>query len=1038
MILSFYPLNISLQIPNKISRSGRSFSRFTLLFVFLISFNHSIFSQPIFEKGYLSILNYTTEDYKKEAQNFAIIQDKRGVMYFGNNRGVLEYDGKFWRPIDIKEKPVFSLAIDENGKIFVGSMNEFGYLAPDSVGNLQYHSLIQYLNENDKNFGDVWKTFATSEGVYFQTSGAIFRWDADSIRVWTSENEYHFSFFVNGEFFVREKETGLKIMKEDTLILLNTGKKFDTLDIYGMVPYSKNEALIVTDKHGIYHLYNTDKPNETRIVTYFTVIDNFLDENAINNVIKIDDHKYSFGTWGSGVILFDQSTGQFEVINKISGLQDEIVNFQFLDDRGNLWLALSDGITMAAVGSPVTFYKDNTGLDATIESITRFNNHLCVATHLGSLYLTHLQGLNIPPIYYSNAFDNKPGFVQIGEVASESWGLLSFELKNEKFLLVILNDKVVIIDKDNKVCEKIYNSSWDVYQSKQDPSRVFIGIDEGLESIYRKNGEWIKEGKTQGINERIYKITEDPSGKLWMGTNNGSVYVMNITNFNLVKENPKVIRYDTTHGLPEGDIYVELVNDKPLFATGKGLYTFLPGQERFEPDTTYGMEFADGSRYIHRLSQDHDGYIWMVTYLEKTKEYETGFLKPLEGGGYRWIKEPFLSFSKGVIHAIHHDEGGVTWLGGVEGLYRYDSRVEKNFSQDYYTLIRKVALRGDSAIFMGAFFDNKGVIVTNQPESLIPIFRYADNSLTFEFSALNNEDEIPVLFSYYLEGYDKKWSDWSTEFKKEYTNLHEKTYKFHVKSKNLYEHEGKKAVYTFTILPPWHRTILAYIGYVLFFIGFVYTVVTVYTRGLRAIIRERTAEIREQKDEIEEKNRDIVASIQYASRIQTALLPPGDYIKELFPERFILFLPRDIVSGDYYWMTKKNNKIFTVTADCTGHGVPGAFMSMLGVAFLNEITSKVKDIHANEILDQLRDQVVKSLRQTGETGESQDGMDLALYILDTEKMKLEFAGANNPLFLFRNKELEVIKPDKMPIGISMKIDLPFTNHVIDVKKGDLL
>ncbi len=113
-------------------------------------------------------------------------------------------------------------------------------------------------------------------------------------------------------------------------------------------------------------------------------------------------------------------------------------------------------------------------------------------------------------------------------------------------------------------------------------------------------------------------------------------------------------------------------------------------------------------------------------------------------------------------------------------------------------------------------------------------------------------------------------------------------------------------------------------------------------------------------------------------------------------------------------------------------------MSMLGMTFLNEITSKADDIHANEILDQLRDQVVKSLRQTGETGESQDGMDLALFILDTEKMKLEFAGANNPLFLFRNKELEIIKPDKMPIGISLKIDLPFTNHVIDVKKGDLL
>ena len=118
------------------------------------------------------------------------------------------------------------------------------------------------------------------------------------------------------------------------------------------------------------------------------------------------------------------------------------------------------------------------------------------------------------------------------------------------------------------------------------------------------------------------------------------------------------------------------------------------------------------------------------------------------------------------------------------------------------------------------------------------------------------------------------------------------------------------------------------------------------------------------------------------------MLPPGDYIDSLMPDRFIFFRPRDIVSGDFYWLTKKNNKIICAVADCTGHGVPGAFMSLLGIAYLNEIVNKKKNISANEILDELRFQVINSLRQTGREGETQDGMDLALFILDPDEMTL--------------------------------------------------
>ena len=189
---------------------------------------------------------------------------------------------------------------------------------------------------------------------------------------------------------------------------------------------------------------------------------------------------------------------------------------------------------------------------------------------------------------------------------------------------------------------------------------------------------------------------------------------------------------------------------------------------------------------------------------------------------------------------------------------------------------------------------------------------------------------------------------------------------------------------------------------------------------------------------ITEQKKEITDSIQYASRIQNAILPPAEMIENLLPEHFIIYRPRDIVSGDYYWITEKGPKIYIMAADCTGHGVPGAFMSMLGVAFLNEIVSKHIEIAANQLLNELRKQVIISLHQTGREGENQDGMDVALYIIDKKEMNLEYSGANNPLFIFRGEEFIELKADKMPIGIHRMADNSFTNYKIDIKKEDMI
>jgi tetratricopeptide (TPR) repeat protein len=208
----------------------------------------------------------------------------------------------------------------------------------------------------------------------------------------------------------------------------------------------------------------------------------------------------------------------------------------------------------------------------------------------------------------------------------------------------------------------------------------------------------------------------------------------------------------------------------------------------------------------------------------------------------------------------------------------------------------------------------------------------------------------------------------------------------------------------------------------------------------RQYIQKKKANIEliEKNKLISHQKQQITDSIRYASRIQKAVLPPEEFITRILPQHFILNKPRDIVSGDYYWTTQRRKESIIAVADCTGHGVPGAFMSMLGIAFLNEIVNKSDTAKSHEILEQLRTNVMNSLHQTGREDEAKDGMDIALIIVDLESNMLQFSGAHNPLYLVRNKKLQEVKADKMPIGISARYNKPFRNHKIQLHKDDML
>ncbi len=325
---------------------------------------------------------------------------------------------------------------------------------------------------------------------------------------------------------------------------------------------------------------------------------------------------------------------------------------------------------------------------------------------------------------------------------------------------------------------------------------------------------------------------------------------------------------------------------------------------------------------------------------------------------------------------------------------------------------------------------------------------YLEKSLEYYFNAVNLNKEIglkkeiadlykEISFVYSLKGeyakaytYYKKYSEkkdsvLSDTYMKTIEDVNTK-YKTAEKEKEI---TSQKFTISQAVEKDKRKNILIYSIIVVF----------VVVCGFSVLLFRQFRQIRAQRDQIIHQKQEITDSIHYASRIQRAILPLKETAERLLPEHFILYKPRDIVSGDFYWMSHKGSRVFFTAADCTGHGVPGAFMSMLGTAFLNEIINKVDNPTTDIILGDLRKQVVSSLHQTGKEGESKDGMDMALCMIDRETMMLEYSGANNPLYIVRKCELLEFKADKMPIGFyHEKNDKLFTRHELKLEKGDTI
>lgn len=974
--------------------------------------------------------------------NLAIAQDQRGLIYVANGFKLLEFDGTTWNSYPInKETWILSIAIDSSGIIYTGSQNEFGMFAPDARGVLTYKSLSDSLDLKDTDFTNVWKVLTFSEGVLFQSEEKIFLYRNGKTEVITPKTSFHTSFIVNDRLFIRERGTGLLEWKDSALTVIKGGEIFDTTGIFLMLPLGKNskDILIGTQENGFW-IYNPE--SNSAPFQKFNIEDlSLLEKSIITGGIQTSDGSIAISTRQNGVIIIDHNGRTKAIINEKQGLVDNDVKQLIIDQSENLWLAMNKGVSRIEISSPISVINGKSGIKGDINAIIRYRNLLYVGTTNGLFVRNNNNDSDIP---------FKPAFGLKVPVRSLTIA--------DKYLLAGTDEGLFQLSGSESL--KLGNEPSFALLYSDDMELLLSGGNKGLTS-YRFDGTFKKISSLKIEREDILGIAgeNERSGtdtEFWLGTRyNGVIRIRVTKELNLISDS-----YNTSDGLPEGWIIPASFNSKTLFETTQGLYSFTNEnivRESLPDSLKTRKEFSKG--YFTEYVNKYDNFAEVISYITETKnkiwicaDNRAGYLDKKDS--LKWVSEPFNGIEAGKINVIYPEDSGVCWIGTTDGLIRYDEKIFKDYSKAYQGLIRRVMiLNNDSALFLGSHYNTENSIksiTTAQNREFIPSLSYRNNSLRFDFSASFYEYSDKTLFSFRLEGNDSKWSQWTKETFREYTNLEEGDYTFIVKARNIYGTESTPAQYSFTIHPPWYRTVAAYLSYVILAILLFWFFARLYSYRLKrenirleGIVTERTAEVVRQKDEIVSKNiileyqkKEIEDSIRYARRIQSAVIPSEKVCREILPESFVLFKPLNIVSGDFYWISRVENKTIFTVADCTGHGVPGAFMSMLGVAFLNEIVNKDNITSPEMILNHLREKVIQALQQQGISGEARDGMDIAIVVIDSQNNILEYAGAYNPLILIRNGEVIETSGDKMPIGIYENMH-PFSKHEIPLEKGDV-
>jgi serine phosphatase RsbU (regulator of sigma subunit) len=531
----------------------------------------------------------------------------------------------------------------------------------------------------------------------------------------------------------------------------------------------------------------------------------------------------------------------------------------------------------------------------------------------------------------------------------------------------------------------------------------------------------------------VNAIYQDNFGDLWFGS------IDKITKF----DGKKFTSITRPEGFPR---IRNLVRDHlgyTWFSTDLGVAVYN-GKNFFTINELNGLS----SNTVYFVSADNDNHLWIGTNNGIDRLDINTYINQKEVKLKHYGKEDGFIGLECNQNAYYMDVDGKLWIGTIDGVTIYNPDFEDKNPIAPQTQITNIRLFLES-VDLSKYADS---IKDGLPVNLV--LPYDKNHITFDFVGISQTIPDKVRYRFMLQNFDADWLPEGKEISTTYSNLPPGKYTFLLKACN---NDGvwneTPASFSFEIVPPFWKRPWFYIISIIIGLSIIYAFVKTREQRLQKSrqrlkeeVANRTRELQEEKEklqvaysEIDEKNKDITDSIHYAKRIQQAILPSDSGVKQLLPDSFIFYKPKDIVSGDFYWMEQWGPQTLIAAVDCTGHGVPGAFMSIVAHNILTQAVNVLGLSKPALILNETNTQLTKKLNQNSEEATVRDGMDIALCAINYKRSTMEFAGANNPLWLIRNGQVIEINGDKFPIGAFVGEELQrFTNHEWEIQKGDCI
>jgi len=796
------------------------------ILVLSISLLHPIVNAQIKKIGVPFITNYNPKTYKAASENWDVLQNSKGMMFFANHFGIMQFDGVRWSIVTQPENKsmVRSLAIAKNDKMYVGAQGEFGYTVQLRNGQYKYTSLVKLIPASSRNFGDVLHTVVRSNEVIFFSNEEIFIYKNNKIKVIRSQAKFDDFFEVNNEIYVSDNTKGLLKLKNDVLAEIPNSKQFIGMKIRKIFE-TKDGLILLTQKDGLFSYKNNElKP-------FVTKVDYLLKQNQISTGILLSDGYFGIGTRQTGLIVIDSEGNLIQHINKQMGLQNEYVTNLKVDIEGNLWVTLKEGISFIQIASPLSKILDASNSETKIYCSQIYQNKLYIATDNGAFWLDWEA--------YKNGQHENIHFQHISGMSENVWNIAVFG----NSLLAFEKNGIFEIKGNSAQLLAKTDGAWQGVLVPNHPDLLLVGGYNGLYVLKQVNNSWVYQHKIKGFEESSRVIVTDEAENIWIAHGYKGIFKIRLNKtFDTVAD---IRFYNQAAGFPSSLFLNNFkINNQILFGTTKGVYKLDLHSDKMIPDVIFSKYLGINS-HIRLLKEDHQNNIWYIS------GENTGKMTREANGNFTVEELPFRKLRYLYIPGFENIQttaNGDVFFGTQDGLIHYNTIKRKKYQSKYKAVISEVKciFPKDSLLFSSRY----DVLPTNtqlENNRFSPVLSYSNNALHFSFASLCYDEADATKYEYWLEGFEPKWSDWNLQTEKEYTNLPENEYIFHVRAKNIYDVVSQEAVFKFEILPPWYRTTWAYILYLMLFGVLIYAIIK-YQKKLAE--REREQLILNQEKEL--------------------------------------------------------------------------------------------------------------------------------------------------------------------------------------------